>query len=173
MSEYIHKSHNVSVLLYHIVCPVKYRKAVFTREVEDELKAACEGIAERYEIIFLEIGADSNHVHFLVQSVPTYSPTQLVRTIKSLSAKWIFEHVPKLKKILWGGSLWSSGYFVSTVGKHGSEQVIQNYVRKQGGESIRRSARCKRICLTEERLEIPRGLPRGFFIDVLLTSLFW
>ena len=133
MSEYIHKSHNVSVLLYHIVCPVKYRKAVFTREVEDELKAACEGIAERYEIIFLEIGADSNHVHFLVQSVPTYSPTQLVRTIKSLSAKWIFEHVPKLKKILWGGSLWSSGYFVSTVGKHGSEQVIQNYVRKQGG----------------------------------------
>jgi len=29
MSEYIHKSHNVTVLLYHLVFPAKYRRAVF------------------------------------------------------------------------------------------------------------------------------------------------
>jgi putative transposase len=123
----------VSVLLYHIVCPAKYRKAVFSDEVSKELKVICEEIAERYEVEFLEIGADKDHVHFLVQSVPMYSPTQLVRMIKSITAKEIFKRLPGVKKELWGGALWSSGYFITTVGKHGSEQVIQNYVRSQGG----------------------------------------
>ena len=133
MSHYVHKSHNVSVLLYHIVCPAKYRKAVFTEEVSKELKVICQEIAERYEVEFLEIGADKDHVHFLVQAVPMYSPTQIVRMIKSLTAKELFKRIPSVKKQLWGGALWSSGYFITTVGKHGSEQVIQNYVRSQGG----------------------------------------
>jgi putative transposase len=123
----------VSVLLYHIVCPAKYRKAVFSDEVSQELKVICQEIAERYEITFLEIGADQDHVHFLVQAVPMYSPTQLVRMIKSLTAKEIVKRIPSVRKQLWGGALWSSGYFITTVGKHGSEQVIQNYVRSQGG----------------------------------------
>ncbi|MCC8417180.1 MAG: IS200/IS605 family transposase, partial [Rickettsia endosymbiont of Bryobia graminum] len=29
MSKYIHKSHNVTVLLYHMVFPAKYRRALF------------------------------------------------------------------------------------------------------------------------------------------------
>ena len=123
----------MSVLLYHIVCPAKYRKAVFSDEVSQELKVICQEIAERYEITFLEIGADQDHVHFLVQAVPMYSPTQLVRMIKSLTAKEIFKRIPSVRKQLWGGALWSSGYFITTVGKHGSEQVIQKYVRSQGG----------------------------------------
>ena len=103
MSEYLHKSHNVSVLLYHLVCPAKYRKAVFSREVEAELKTACLEIEARYEIRFLEIGADRDHVHFLVQSVPMYSPTQIVTMVKSLTARWIFAQIPGLRKALWGG----------------------------------------------------------------------
>jgi REP element-mobilizing transposase RayT len=98
MSEFIHKKHNVSVLLYHIVCPAKYRKAVFTPDVDEKLKEICEEISLRYEIEFLEIGTDSDHVHFLVQSVPTYSPTKIVRTIKSITAKEIFKQIPELKK---------------------------------------------------------------------------
>ena len=137
MSEYVHKSHNVSVLLYHFVCPAKYRKAVFTREVETELKAACLEIEARYEIRFLEIGADKDHVHFLVQSVPTYSPTEIVTMVKSLTARWIFAQIPGLKKTLWGGKLWSSGYFVATVGRHGSESVVARYVQGQGGGEYR------------------------------------
>jgi putative transposase len=133
VSQYLHKSHNVSVLLYHIVCPAKYRKAVFTDEVSRELKVICQEIAERYEVVFLEIGADKDHVHFLVQSMPMYSPTKIVTMIKSITAKELFKRIPSVKKQLWGGALWSSGYFITTVGKHGSEQVIQNYVRSQGG----------------------------------------
>src|SRR5215204_6885439 len=97
MSQLIRKRHNVNILLYHIVCPAKYRKAVFTEEVDQKLKEICEGIEERYEIEFLEIGTDQDHVHFLVQSVPDYSRTKIVRTIKSITAKKIFELLPKLR----------------------------------------------------------------------------
>ena len=132
MSEYIHKSHNVSVLMYHIVCPAKYRRAIFTQEVDEVLQNTCIEISKRYEIIFLEIGVDMDHVHFLVQSVPMYSPKKIVQIIKSITAREIFKLLPKLRKELWGGELWTDGYFVSSVGKHGDEEVIRNYVKGQG-----------------------------------------
>jgi len=132
MSEFIHKRHNVSVLLYHIVCPAKYRKAIFTTEVDEKLKEICALISLRYEIEFLEIGTDQDHVHFLVQSVPSYSPTRIVRTIKSITAKEIFKQMPEVKKQLWGGEFWSDGYYISTVGTHGTEEIIKQYVKNQG-----------------------------------------
>ena len=132
MSQYVHKSHNVSVLMYHIVCPAKYRRAIFSENVDRVLREVCLDIAARYEIVFLEIGADNDHVHFLVQSVPMYSPKKIVQTIKSITAREIFRRCPEVKKQLWGGQLWTDGYFVSTVSKHGDEDMIANYVKKQG-----------------------------------------
>ncbi len=132
MSEFIHKKHNVSILLYHLVCPTKYRGAVFTLDIDEKLKEICADIALRYEIEFLEIGTDCDHVHFLVQSVPTYSPTKIVRTIKSITAKEIIRQMPEVKKQLWGGEFWSDGYFISTIGTHGTEEIIKQYVKNQG-----------------------------------------
>ena len=111
MSKLIRKSHNVPALLYHIVCPAKYRRVVFNEEVDKELKNVCLEISKRYEIVFLEIGTDKDHVHFLVQSVPTYSVTKIVQIIKSITAREIFKRVPQVKKKLWGGEFWSDGYF--------------------------------------------------------------
>ncbi|MCY7348155.1 MAG: IS200/IS605 family transposase [Pyrinomonadaceae bacterium] len=132
MSKFIHKSHNVSVLMYHIVCPAKYRRMVFSEVVEAKLKEVCAEIQKRYEIEFLEIGADGDHVHFLVQSVPKLCPQKIVQVIKSLTAREIFKACPEVKKQLWGGEFWSDGYFISTVGAHGNEQMIKNYVEQQG-----------------------------------------
>jgi len=132
MSKQKVKSHNRLLLMYHIVCPSKYRRVVFGEKVDQVLKEVCLEIADRYEIDFLEIGVDRDHVHFLVQSVPMYSPTKVVRTIKSITAREIFSRVPEVKKQLWGGEFWSKAYYVSTVGKHGDEQKIANYVRSQG-----------------------------------------
>ncbi len=72
-SKYIHKSHNILILMYHLVLPAKYRKTVLTLEVDQNIKNICLEISNRYEVYFLEIGTDKNHVHFLIQSVPTYS----------------------------------------------------------------------------------------------------
>ena len=135
MSVYLHKSHNVSVLLYHIVCPAKYRRIVISNEVDKTLKKTCEEIEKRYGINFLEIGTEGDHVHFLIQSVPTYSPTRIVTIIKSILAREIFLKYPEVKKQLWGGEFWSDGYFVSTVSKYGNEEVIKKYVISQGTEN--------------------------------------
>ena len=86
MSEYVHKSHNVTVLLYHLVFPAKNRRVVFDDEVEEVLKESSLEIDKRYEVKFLEIGTDQDHVHFLVQSVPKYSVTKIVTMVKSLTA---------------------------------------------------------------------------------------
>jgi len=120
--------------MYHIVCPAKYRRVVFDEKVDEVLKDVCLEISERYEIEFLEIGTDKDHVHFLVQSVPMYSPTQIVRTIKSITAREIFRRVPEVKKKLWGGEFWSKGFFVSTVGRHSDERGVSFYVKNQGKE---------------------------------------
>ena len=132
MSEYIHKSHNVTVLLYHLVFPAKYRRVVFDEAVDAELKAVCLELSLRYQIKFLEIGTDNDHVHFLVQSVPTYNVTRLVTIIKSITARELFRRCPEVKRQLWGGEFWTDGYFASTVGKHGDEEMISNYVKSQG-----------------------------------------
>src|SRR3990167_3959422 len=89
-SRYIHKRHNVTVLLYHLVCSAKYRKVVITETVDKILKDVCIEISKRYEIHFLEIGCDGDHVHFLIQSVPMYSPTKITQTIKSITAREVF-----------------------------------------------------------------------------------
>ena len=137
MSEYIHKSHNVTILLYHLVFPAKYRKAVFDEQVDEVLREVCLDIEKRYEIKFVEIGVDKDHVHFLVQSVRTYSVTKLVTMIKSLTAREVFKRCPPVKQKLWEGEFWSDGYFASTVGKQGDEGMIASYVKNQGKEYLK------------------------------------
>jgi len=136
MSEYIRKSHNVSVLLYHFVCPAKYRRIVFDNRVDEVLKKACLEISRRYEIYFVEIGTDQDHVHFLIQSVPTYSPTRIIQTVKSITAKIVFAEAPHIKQQLWGGEFWTDGFFVSSVGQKGNEVSVSEYVRNQGKDYI-------------------------------------
>lgn len=129
---HIIKSHNKNLLLYHFVCPVKYRREVFTKSVEKTLKKICKGIGTRFEIYIIEVGSDENHVHFLIQSVPTYSPTKILRTVKSITAKKIFKDHPEVKKKLWGGKFWTSGYYVNTVGQYSNLETIKKYVQNQG-----------------------------------------
>jgi REP element-mobilizing transposase RayT len=131
-SRYIHKPHNVSVLMYHLVCAAKYRRVVMSKHVDEVLRRACVEIEKRWEIQFLEIGLDRDHAHFLIQSVPSYSPSRIVQMVKSVIAREVFAQAPEVKQQLWGGAFWGEGYFVNTVGQHGSESVIAAYVARQG-----------------------------------------
>jgi len=117
-----------------MVFPAKYRKKVFNESVDETLKNICEEISCRYEINFIEIGNDEDHVHFLIQSVPTLSVTKIVRIVKSITAREILKKHPELKEELWGGSLWTSGFYVNTVGQYANEEIIRKYVRNQGKE---------------------------------------
>ena len=97
-------------MLYHLVCPAKYRKVVFDEKVDVTIKNICNEISMRYEIQYLEIGTDKDHVHFLIQSVPTYSGTKIAQLTKSITAKEIFKRHPEVKTLLWGREFWSKGF---------------------------------------------------------------
>lgn len=131
-TKHIKKRHNVNLVLYHAVFPVKYRKKMFSEKIANTLTSICKEISHRYEIHFVEIGTDEDHVHFLIQSVPILSPTQIVTTTKSITAKQLFIIHPELRKELWGGNFWTSGYYINTVGQHGNEETIRRYVQNQG-----------------------------------------
>ena len=132
MAENISKSHNVSVLFYHLVCPAKYRRKIFSEKVTKSLLLICFEITEKHEIEFLEIGTDADHVHFLIQGIPRMSPSEIVRVVKSITGREIFRLHPEVKTMLWGGHIWSSGYYINTVGQHGTEEVIKRYIESQG-----------------------------------------
>ena len=120
------------MLMYHFVCAAKYRKAVLTEPVDSLLKSLCLEIEKRYEIRFLEIGTDKNHVHFLIQSIPALPPQRIIQIVKSITAKEIFKQLPEVKYHLWGGEFWTKGYYVNTVALYGSENAVRLYIKSQG-----------------------------------------
>src|SRR3989344_8361614 len=132
MVEHVFKSHNKSLLIFHLVCPVKYRRKVFTEANEQTLKSVCLELGIRYEYIFLEIGIDQDHVHFLIQTVPNILISGMVQTIKSITTKHMFEKHPEVKIFLWGREFWTDGYYLNTVGQYGNLAMLENYVKNQG-----------------------------------------
>ena len=117
---------------YHIVFPVKYRKALLSKEVTAEIKKIAFDIEGRYELKIERLGCDEDHIHLLCGAHPKYAPGQLVRVFKSNTARELFRKFPELKKELWGGEFWTDGYYVATVGEGGNWSVVERYVRQQG-----------------------------------------
>lgn len=130
-NKHITKTHNVSLLLYHFVCPAKYRRDIFVGKVVDTLVWICKEIEEAYEIRFEEIWADTDHVHFMVQWVPMQSPTSLIKKIKSIIARRLFEKHPEIKSKLWWWELWTKWYYVNTVWMYWNYDKIKSYIQNQ------------------------------------------
>ena len=131
--EVVHKSsHCAWQIHYHIVFPVKYRRALLDEEVVKIITETAVEISERYDIEFERIGCDRDHIHLLCSAHPKVAPGQIVRVFKSITAREIFRRKPAVKRALWGGEFWTDGYYVATVGEGGSWEVIERYVRNQG-----------------------------------------
>jgi len=114
------------------VFPSKYRRNVFTKDVEKTLIEICVDIGIRYEINFIEIGNDEDHIHFLIQGIPSMPVSRIVQIIKSITAREVFSKHKEIKKLLWGGNLWTSGFYANTVGQFANEETIKKYVKNQG-----------------------------------------
>ena len=131
-TEHIKKSHNVSCILYHFVCPIKNRRKILKEENRVKLlKNICMDIERNYEIYFIEIWSDIDHVHFLIQSVPTMSPTKIITTVKSISWREMFKRDKTLRQDLLWWYFWTSWFYVNTVWLYASEQTIREYVKGQ------------------------------------------
>jgi len=133
-------SHKVYKLKYHFVFCIKYRKDLFLEEKYTEtIKEICRDISKRYYIEFETIGFDEDHVHFMLQSVPKYSPSKIFQIVKSITARELFKRHKEIKEDLYGGEFWSDGGYVASVGEGINADIIREYIKKQGrkGEQLK------------------------------------
>ena len=121
-------SHAVYDTVYHLVWCPKYRKKIFgDKEIRERAKQLINEISEEYGMEIEEMEVAIDHVHILISFPPKYSIGQVVRTIKSISARELFREFPRIKKRLWAGELWEDGYFARTVGDRMTRQIIDKY----------------------------------------------
>ena len=116
---------------YHLVWCPKFRFEVINGNIKKSLENILGNICNKYQYEILELEVMSDHIHIFLSAKPTVAPTDIVRTLKSISAIELFKKYPKLKKFYARcGSLWSKGYFVSTIGNV-SSQTIKRYIQNQ------------------------------------------
>jgi len=131
MNEYKSLNHCKYLVQYHLIWCPKFRYNVLKGNVEETLKRILAEICNKYEYEILELEVMADHIHIFVSAKPTVAPTDIVRTLKSITAIQLFKEFPALKKFYSRcGSLWSKGYFVSTIGKVSAE-TIQKYIQEQ------------------------------------------
>jgi len=103
MAETLKASHTVYNIRYHFVWIVKYRKDLIQGSLEKRLTNIFLGIRERYWFEIDIMATDGNHIHLFLGAAPRYSPAEIMKIIKSISARIIFQEFPEIKKELWGG----------------------------------------------------------------------
>ena len=128
----VRSNHCVYDTHYHLVFPVKYRKALLSQAVVASIARTLHEIELRYDFTLEQAGDDKNHIHLLVSFHPKYSVSEIVRMLKSLTARELFRELPELKKELWGGEFWTDGYYAGTVGTGGTWAIVERYVKNQG-----------------------------------------
>ena len=122
-------SHAVYETRYHLVWAPKYRKWILTEEVRDAVGELFKEILEARDCEVVEMEIAEDHVHIFTSIPPKYSVGQMVRVLKSISAKEIFRRYPEVKRELWGGEFWEDGYFVRTVGDKVTSDTIKKYIQ--------------------------------------------
>ncbi len=136
MAVYRRNSHSVFLCDYHLVWPTKYRREVLSEGVLAYLKESIKGLTNIHpDLIVKEINGEVDHIHLLISIPPQRSVGEVVRIIKASTARDLNQKFPHLRDVYWGTqSLWSAGYFASTVGIN--ESVIRKYIQNQGKEDM-------------------------------------
>ena len=127
----IHACTCVSNINYHVVWPVKYRRKILSPEIEDYLKALVQQVAEDkgFTVHLFEAG-EGDHIHCFVSAPPKMSVTMIVKYLKGITGRKLFEQFPGIRSKLWKGQLWNHSYYVETIGSV-SEENIRRYIEHQ------------------------------------------
>ena len=119
-------------LNYHIVLIVKYRRKIFVNDkIIEKVKQVIKDISLSYDIIIINQESSLDHIHLLIDATPKINLSNYINMIKGISSRILRKEFRKeLKDKLWGKSLWSSSYFITTVGNT-SVEIINNYIKNQ------------------------------------------
>ena len=127
--QYQRDEHRVHLIVYHLVWTPKRRKAVLVgaiaRECERLIRAKCQ--EQVWNV--LQIAIQSDHVHLFVQVSPDVSASQVVKSVKGVTSRYLRRDFPQLKKL---PSLWTRSFFAGTPGNV-SSATIERYIEAQKG----------------------------------------
>lgn len=119
---------------FHIVWTTKYRAKIFNSKNDvSDMKQILSKIATDNDITIENIEVMPDHVHLLVTFKPKYAPANVVKAFKGISARAWFKQRPETKSQLWGGHLWTSSYYMSTLGDM-SQETVTHYIENQRTE---------------------------------------
>jgi len=121
-------SHAVYDTRYHLVWAPKYRKWILKEKLRNTVKELFEEILKARDCEIEEMEIAEDHVHIFTSIPLKYSVGQMVRVLKSVSAKEVFLRHPEVKRGLWGGEFWEDGYYVRTVGDKVTSETIKKYI---------------------------------------------
>lgn len=127
-------AHAVYKTQYHIVWVTRYRRKILTVGVQQYLRSKLLETLKYYpDWEYIEVGMEPDHIHVHMVIPPKYAVSMAIETIKKNTARSLKEKFAFLKKVYWDdGGIWSTGFFVSTVGAN--EATIRRYVAMQGRE---------------------------------------
>lgn len=130
--KYETKNHSKFLLMYHVIFVCKYRKKIL-EPIDDRLKQTLYDISKESDFEILEMETDKDHIHLLIKSEPKISVLSIIRRLKQESTNRLWKTEKEyLKKHYWGeNTLWSDGYFASTIGNV-SKEAVEYYIRNQG-----------------------------------------
>lgn len=127
----VHYRTSVCNINYHVVWCVKYRRKIITPEIEKYLQQLVQVIAsEKGFTVHLFESGEMDHIHCFVSAPPKLSITQIVKYLKGITGRKLFERFPELRQSLWKSQLWNHSYYVETVGCV-SEDTIKKYIEHQ------------------------------------------
>ncbi len=127
----VHYRTSVCNINYHVVWSVKYRRKILSEDVECYLKDLVQQIAtdKGFTVHLFECG-EGDHVHCFVSGPPKLSITDIVKYLKGITGRKLFEQFPEIREKLWKGQLWNHSYYVETIGSV-SEENIRRYIENQ------------------------------------------
>jgi putative transposase len=136
MSPVKRTTHAVYDLKYHFVWIPRYRKTILREDISKRVEEVFREVAKVYEFDIERMAVVEDHVHIFLGAPPKYSPGEIVRVLKSRSAKVVFREFPEVREELWGGEFWSDGYFVRSVGDEVTAEVIRHYIEYHDSKQL-------------------------------------
>lgn len=127
----IHGRSYIYDLHYHLVWVTKYCNMAFNEQIQQALKDKIKEIAKDRDYTIETIEVTPNHVYILISAKPKVAVTVMVKTLKGITGKWLFNTYPdEMSKYFWHGHIWSHSYYVGSVGNT-TEAVIKHYIDTQ------------------------------------------
>ena len=124
-------AHSVYQHQYHVVWGTKYRRKWIKEYAKKELLACLFALAKKHpEIWISEVNTDEDHIHLQIEIPPDVSVAAVVQMLKSETSKYIQKKFKYVREMYIDGSIWSVGYFSSTIGLN--ESQVKKYIQHQG-----------------------------------------